>query len=245
MIYEAILEVGMKAGGAIGGIYIFYCILALLASAVTLAYSMKLVYGAFFGLQLERLKDVKEVSPIMYIPLCILAGICIIFGIIPQAPLNLLIGPAVKSLTGGSVIITTLGYLTSIGFYQATLITFLIAISIGIGLLLYYNSIRITPSAPVEGKYGVFTGGEVAVPYLELDKARPNVEPFVYAADRTFGSFYRFMWKGGIDIFYMKFTRAIQGFCEIFKKTHTGSLNAYLSVFVLFMLITLMVLFAR
>jgi multicomponent Na+:H+ antiporter subunit A len=245
MIYEAILEIGMKTGGAVGGIYIFYCILALLASAVTLAYSMKLVYGAFFGLRPERLKEVKEVHPVMYIPLCILASICIIFGVAPQAPLNFLINPAVESLTGSRVIVITLGYLTNIGFYQATLITFLIAVSIGIGLLLYYNGIRITPPAPVEGKYGVFTGGEIASPYIELDKVRVNGEPFVYAADRTFGPFYKFMWNGGMDIFYMKFVHSIQGFCDNFKKTHTGSLSAYLSVFALFMLIILTVLFTR
>jgi len=245
MIYEAILEIGMKTGGAVGGIYILYCILALLASAVTLAYSMKLVYGAFFGPRPERFKEVKEVSPVMYIPLCILASICIIFGVIPQAPLNFLIGPAVESLTGSRVVVTTLGYLTNIGFYQATLITFLIAVSIGIGLLLYYNGVRITPPTPAEGKYGVFTGGEVALPYIELDRVRANGEPFVYAADRTFGPFYKFMWNGGMDIFYMKFARAIQGFCDAFKKTHVGSLSVYLSVFALFMLIMLVVLFAR
>jgi NADH:ubiquinone oxidoreductase subunit 5 (subunit L)/multisubunit Na+/H+ antiporter MnhA subunit len=208
LIYEAILETSWTAQGIVGKLYIFYFVLALLGSVASLAALMKVIHVAFLGRRPERLKDVKEVPWGMRIPLLVLSALCLIFGIAPQIPLALLINP----VAGQVVPVVAFGYETFIGSYQATLLTGLILLSLLIGAIIYFAVTRRKSSISSDEKYGIFTGGEVESPYLELEKMKVGSEPFIFAPQKVLSSAYNFMRQGGIDIIYLGIARSVQRF---------------------------------
>jgi NADH:ubiquinone oxidoreductase subunit 5 (subunit L)/multisubunit Na+/H+ antiporter MnhA subunit len=98
LVYDAALERG----------WIFYA-LALLGSVLTAASFLKLGHAAFFGKKAEgseaagyRGSPVKEAPVLMLIPMIVLAGLCIFFGVANAVPLTHLIQPAVgEAVTQG------------------------------------------------------------------------------------------------------------------------------------------------
>ena len=92
MVYDAALERG----------WIFYAV-ALLGSVLTAASFLKLGHAAFFGKPSEQTRDVKEAPWPMLIPMIVLAGLCVLFGVANQIPLGTFIQPAVgNKVTGGA-----------------------------------------------------------------------------------------------------------------------------------------------
>jgi NADH-quinone oxidoreductase subunit L len=84
LIYDGALERGMV-----------YYIIAIIGSFITAASFLKLGHAVYIG----RTRDVnikpKEAPAAMLIPMIIIAGICILFGVYNALPLNYLIQPAV------------------------------------------------------------------------------------------------------------------------------------------------------
>jgi len=90
MVYDAALESG----------WVFYAV-ALLGSFFTAASFLKLGHAAFFGKRAET-REVREAPLPMLIPMIVLAGLCILFGVGNSLPLGGLILPAVgAAVTGG------------------------------------------------------------------------------------------------------------------------------------------------
>ena len=88
--------------GALQRGWIFYAA-ALLGSVLTAASFLKLGHAAFFGKPSEETRTVKEAPLPMLIPMIVLAGLCVTFGVANQLPLGWLIQPAVGiKVTGGA-----------------------------------------------------------------------------------------------------------------------------------------------
>jgi formate hydrogenlyase subunit 3/multisubunit Na+/H+ antiporter MnhD subunit len=88
--------------GALQRGWIFYAA-ALLGSALTAASFLKLGHAAFFGKQNDQTRNVKEAPWPMLVPMIVLAGLCITFGVANWIPLRFLIEPAVGAgITGGA-----------------------------------------------------------------------------------------------------------------------------------------------
>jgi len=139
----------------LGGIdkptYVFFAILALFISAVTLAYGLKFMGSAFFGKPSAALRHEadSDVPASMQFPQILLASLCFVLGIYPMLPISLfyralpslgvnLAFPNLPSLFGGSYV----GVATNLGegiggVYNGSILLVAFAICIFIASLLY------------------------------------------------------------------------------------------------------------
>ncbi len=101
MIYQAAFE--RAAGGNI--FFLVVAVAALITSVLTLASFIKVAQSVFFGQLPENLKDVKEVSQGMCIPMWIMAALCVVTGLFPTQIQNWLLVPAAKAAMNTSAYI--------------------------------------------------------------------------------------------------------------------------------------------
>jgi formate hydrogenlyase subunit 3/multisubunit Na+/H+ antiporter MnhD subunit len=76
LIYQAIIDFGHGAGIA-NKLWIIWLALAVFGSALTLASFIKFISGAFLGRSSDTLKTVREVNFLMWVPMVILAIVCV------------------------------------------------------------------------------------------------------------------------------------------------------------------------
>lgn len=250
LIYEAGLEVAFEKGGVLGRLYLFYTLLAIFVSAVTLLYFMRLFYSVFLGMPSKEVENAKEAPIIMRIPLIILAILSVIFGIVPQLPLKYLINPVIMGtldLSIPPIEITYLGYNTGIGFYSATVLTIVMLVSALVIYALYRSSLTLytkttlppptTTAEQKEFKFEVFTGGEATPPLLNLEEVKITPEEFSYALKTSFKGLYDFGSKGGFEGIIIRAFRSIIGSStslDIIRYENVrGYVTIYLLVFVL------------
>jgi len=126
MVYQGIIELG-KGGDKF---WILWLASAMFGSALTLASFMKLIHSVFLGspspsthqLGLKR----KEVSFVMWMPMVVLATLCVIFGIFAyKVPLKNFILSAVPGVS-------------FLGFWSPGLATLLIIMGIVLGIIIYW-----------------------------------------------------------------------------------------------------------
>lgn len=85
VIYEA----GYEAYLANGELwYLVLTVIAIVISALTLAYFVKAISQVFLGQRPEGLENVNEVSPVMLTPMVVLAILCVVFGLLPNLGLD-------------------------------------------------------------------------------------------------------------------------------------------------------------
>ena len=94
MIYQAAFEKGAESGNFF---FIIVCVAALITSVLTLASFIKVAQSVFFGQLPAKYKDVQEVSLGMRIPMWILAGLCILTGLLPAQVQKWLLQPAANA----------------------------------------------------------------------------------------------------------------------------------------------------
>jgi multicomponent Na+:H+ antiporter subunit D len=87
----AIYIAGIEAGSPI------FTIIAIIISVLTLAYFLKVIASVFLGSRPTRLRDVKEAPKLMLVPMCLLAALCIVFGVLPQLGIDL-VQPAQEAI---------------------------------------------------------------------------------------------------------------------------------------------------
>ncbi|MBL7198184.1 MAG: hypothetical protein ISS47_08790 [Candidatus Omnitrophica bacterium] len=122
MVYQGIIELG-KAGSKLWPIWL---VAAMFGSALTLASFMKLIHTIFLGQPSSRNNNIKESPKAMLIPVIVLAGLCVIFGIFAiQIPIRFFIAPSIKQ------------QLTFSGVWNSSLATILILIGLFIGFVIY------------------------------------------------------------------------------------------------------------
>ena len=181
MIYQAAFE--RAADGNV--FFLLVAVAALITSVLTLASFIKVAQSAFFGQLPENLKDVKEVSNGMCIPMWIMAGLCIITGLFPTQIQNWLLLPAANAAKNAPAYIDQAmgsGYAASFGIsaYQAQtpvmasswdpLLWLLLLLSVTIAVCLVAiignpnpKTTEVTEETEGDDKYESFFSGEKAV----------------------------------------------------------------------------------
>ncbi len=205
IIYQGIIEFG-KASGPANKVWIIWLILAVFGSALTLASFIKFISGLFLGRRKEGLKNVKEVSILMWLPMIIIAIICIGFGVF-----------ATKYVVP-RLIVPLVGEFEYQGIWSSGTVTGLIIASLFIGFLIYLvgnlKKVRTT---------GIFAGGED----IEAVTDFSAVEFYKTISDfKLFSSFYRGAEKKLFDL-YDNSKRLILGINKFFSKCHSGELPLY------------------
>ena len=123
MIYQGIIQ--KIDSGPMAFLGVLCLLAAMFGSALTLASFMKLAHAVFLGTSDIRRKDVKEVHWTMWLPVLILAGLCILFGVFARSiPLKFFIVPAV-------------GVIDGIGFWASDWATLLLIGGIVLGCIIY------------------------------------------------------------------------------------------------------------
>ncbi|MGJ7923035.1 proton-conducting transporter transmembrane domain-containing protein [Neobacillus sp. LXY-4] len=130
IVYEAAMEKGE----------VFLALLSLAGSVITMAYFLKFLHSAFFGIPSHNSEHVKEAPWTMLVPMGVLSVISIVFGIMPGLPLMVI--SKVLSMAGFAQPSFTLFRIdTPIGVWQVGIITMtlLLALIVGLALLLSGN----------------------------------------------------------------------------------------------------------
>ncbi len=222
MIYQGIIELG-KSGDKL---WVIWLVAAMFGSALTLASFMKLIHATFLGQRSEEIsgKPVSEVGFTMWLPMVILAGLCVIFGVFAyRIPLKLFIFPSLKGIVPFS------------GIWSSSLATGLILIGIAIGFVLYLigNIKGLREDEPFVGGAEVAKHKEMrvsGVEFYETIKDMPILKRVYKKAEDKF-----------FDI-YDQSTKATLFFTKILKKIHNGILPSYLGWCLLGMIILIFVL---
>lgn len=145
LIYQGILDRG-------GALFPLFILVAMFGSALTLASFMKLTYSIFWGDRPDDLPQVNEAPFSLRLPMSILAGLCVLFGVFYRWPLATFIQPVLGE-RGISMVVP--------GFWQSGLATLLIVLSLLVGLIFYLGG---RSKNVVETE--VFLGGEAVDPMV-------------------------------------------------------------------------------
>jgi len=93
IIYQAAFEAtDISPINAVAGI------VAVLASALTLASFIKYLHSVFLGPLPKEYEGVREVPLSMRVPMVVLAALCVAFGLFPQVPLNYMVLPTLNNI---------------------------------------------------------------------------------------------------------------------------------------------------
>ncbi|MHC4244168.1 MAG: hypothetical protein ACYSU4_17310 [Planctomycetota bacterium] len=194
-------------------------------SALTLASFVKLIHSIFLSRLPDKLKDVKEVSPLMTVPMIMLASLCVFFGVFYHVPLKLFIYPALDIEPGNAIF----------GTWMSGLSTILLIIGIGLGLLIWLvaklsKNVRTVPT---------WTCGEVQ----SNESMRIPGTHFYKTVSRMGGlkQLYSGQEKGYFDP-YDQGGRAGLSLTAFLKWLHSGVLPLYLTWVVLGLLIIIFII---
>lgn len=124
MIYQSIIDFGSGAGVA-NKLWVLWLALAVFGSALTLASFIKLVGGIFLGRKKTDLENIREVSPVMWIPMAVLALLCVLAGVLST---NLVLPSVFMPVTGSFEIA---------GSWSSFAVSVLVILSILAGIVIY------------------------------------------------------------------------------------------------------------
>ncbi len=163
MVYQGIIEAGKE--GTIYRIDTTWIILlaaAMLGSALTLASFVKILHAVFLckaDPALEK-KKITEVGPTMWLPGLVLAGVCVLFGVVVyKIPLKYFIAPAVAGFTKEGLL----------GAWYAGPATVALLSAFALGLMIY-----LLTSARKVRECETYVGGEIMEDvYVEGTEAGP------------------------------------------------------------------------
>ena len=124
MIYQGIIDFGAGEGIA-SSLWILWLGLAVFGSALTLASFIKFIGGIFLGRRESDMDKVKEVPVLMWLPMAVLALLCVVFGVFAT-------GWVVPKL-----FTPVTGAFTFTGLWNSSFVSLLVLISIILGLLVY------------------------------------------------------------------------------------------------------------
>lgn len=206
MIYQGIIEFGTGTGVA-NSLWIVWLGLAILGSALTLASFIKFIGGIFLGRKKEAFKNIKEVSPLMWIPLVILALFCVVFGVFAT-------GYVIPKL-----FYPITGEFSFVGIWQSETVSLLILLSIVLGIIIYFigniKKFRTEDS---------FVGGS--------EKMRELGDYNAVEFYKTIGEFklFKYLYQKAeekwFDIYDLS-KRVVLWFSHLFSTTHNGVLSNY------------------
>jgi formate hydrogenlyase subunit 3/multisubunit Na+/H+ antiporter MnhD subunit len=204
MIYQGVIELGKTSP-----YWMIWLVAAMFGSALTLASFMKILHATFLGQWSEVTSSAKEVHWTMWLPMIILAALCVIFGVFAYAlPLAWFILPAIKG-----VVYT--------GFWKPTLATLLILAGLVVGLIIYWlGKVRAVSPKPA------YVGGEL------LDEKLVKVSGInFYNTIRNWGPLhwiYALSERRFFDVYEIG-SKITFGFSGMLKRLHNGLLHTYLA----------------
>ncbi|MCX7785791.1 MAG: proton-conducting transporter membrane subunit [candidate division WOR-3 bacterium] len=152
LVYQGVIEVAKTHSYAI-----FFLVIAMFGSVLTLASFLKVLHSTFLGEKSKAIPKVKEVGFGMIFPMVILAFFCIVLGIFANLPINYLF----------RVVFATSA--TAIGIWNSGLATILIIIGIVLGFIIYLLSKQWKVRSSE-----VFIGGEVISPKPQAVLSLPD-----------------------------------------------------------------------
>jgi formate hydrogenlyase subunit 3/multisubunit Na+/H+ antiporter MnhD subunit len=127
MIYQAIIDFGTGEGLS-NRLWMIWLGLTVLGSSLTLASFVKFIGGIFLSRQADDLSRIKETPVLMWIPLLMLALLCLVFGVF-----------ATKYIIP-VLLMPVSGTFTFTGFWDSSFISALVLVSILLGGLMYMIS---------------------------------------------------------------------------------------------------------
>jgi formate hydrogenlyase subunit 3/multisubunit Na+/H+ antiporter MnhD subunit len=235
MVYQGIIESG-KSGGSL---WILWLVFAMVGSALTLASFVKVLHAVFFRKASPDVakKDINEVPFPMWFPMVILAGLCVLFGILAsRLPLAYFIHPSVKQITGQT--------LSFSGLWLGGTATLMMIIAFIIGIIFYIiTSVRNVRLCPT------YIGGEImdevyisGVPHDQTRDVEVTGVDFYRTIQEIpiFGFIYMLAEKKFFDIYEIGRKIAF-GVGAVFSFMHSGNLQTYLAWCLLGFVIILLV----
>ena len=254
MVYQGVIQ---SASSQVNQLTSFFCwiflVAAMFGSALTLASFMKLIHSTFFGQPVnesptttasagrESSTPIKEVNWTMWVPMAVLAALCVIFGVFAQIPLGKFIGPAI-----GLDFARIPRALSLSGLWSPTLATGLIVIGLIVGYIIYIIGKATKPRVD-----SIYIGGEVATEvhrfpgtqFYNTVKEIGGLSGIYKAAEKKFLDFYK--WGMGflkgvayilfycidrfVDWLVLGVARLVLLFSWILRRGHIGALPTYLA----------------
>ena len=206
MIYQGIIDFGHGTGLS-NQLWMVWLGLAVLGSALTLASFIKFTGGIFLGRQQKALSNTREVTPLMWIPMIILALICIGFGVFA----NKLVVPKLFMPVSGEFEYT--------GIWASSTVSLLVLVSIVLGIVIYFlgniKNFRTSDSFVGGEKIQEETSFSTLEFYKSLQEFKWLNTMYQRASDRYF------------DLYDLS-KRFIAWLGSIFSRLHTGILQDYI-----------------
>jgi len=206
MIYQGIIDFGIGSDLP-NKLWILWLGFAVLGSALTLASFIKLIGGIFLSRSKPEFENIKEVPVLMWLPLLILALFCIVFGILAT---NTIVPKVFMPVTGD---------FQFTGFWNSSLVSFLVLVSIILGTIIYLATglkrFRTGES---------FIGGEK----LQDETGYPTIEFYKTISELKFFSWmYKNAKKKWFDIYDLS-KRFVLWVSHQLSETHNGVLSGYI-----------------
>ena len=125
IIYEACMQKGQ----------VFLAIFSLVGSVFTMAYFVKFMHSAFFGVPSKSSENVKEAPWTMLVPMGVLSAVSVLFGVMPGLPISVI--SKVLALAGIAPPSYTLFSVdTPLGTWQVGTITIMLLLGLAVGAVL-------------------------------------------------------------------------------------------------------------
>lgn len=206
MIYQGIIEFG-KGTGIASELWIVWLGLAVFGSALTLASFIKFIGGVFLSRRKPEFANVREVPALMWIPLVVLAILCIVFGVFST---NLVVPKLLMPVSG---------VFKFTGFWNSMFVSFLVLLSIIIGIIIYLvtNIKRFRTDDS-------FIGGEK----IQEQTSYPTPEFYKTVTEfRSLSWIYKKAEEKWFDIYDLS-KKFVLGVSHLFSEAHTGVLPGYI-----------------
>jgi len=205
MIYQGIIELSGSSP-----YWIIWLLAAMFGSALTLASFVKIIHATFLGQSYDPSLKVKESSWVMWLPMAVLASLCVIFGIFAYSiPLPYLVAPAVYGIQYS-------------GAWNPALATVLTLVSLLIGAVIYYalGKAKTMSSKPV------YIGGEL----LDVKEVRVSGINFYNTIVEAgpLPAIYKMAEKKIFDIYEIG-KKAFIWASTLLSALHDGALGTYVS----------------
>jgi NADH:ubiquinone oxidoreductase subunit 5 (subunit L)/multisubunit Na+/H+ antiporter MnhA subunit len=211
MVLQGVIETAHRGGF----LWIVWLIAAMIGSAFTLASFMKILHAVFLGQpsqeEARRIGKKGETSPMMWIPMVVLAFVCLLFGLFAsQIPLQKLIFPS-------------MGYEAVIpGNWNSGPAVVLLLVAIFIGFLIYLLG-AMTKTRETEA----FVGGEKLVEHPEMRVSGTDFYRTIQDM-RGLKEIYALAEKRQFDPYDVGI-REVSRVTKILKILHNGVLPTYLA----------------
>jgi formate hydrogenlyase subunit 3/multisubunit Na+/H+ antiporter MnhD subunit len=226
MVYQGVIEMGTaQIGSSAGKLWPIWLTCAMFGSALTLASFVKLIHSMFLSRLPDSLKAVKEVSFVMWIPMVVLALLCVFFGIFYTKPLEWFIYPALNIEPGTAIF----------GTWNSILATTLLIFGIILGLLILLFGLlsRKVREVPTWTCGEVQTNEQMTIPgthFYKTVSSMGGLKP-LYSGQE----------KGHFDL-YNQSGRTGLALTEFLRWLHSGVLPMYLTWVTLGLLVILFII---